>query len=48
MSIEKNINWALLVTGWGRNAKDLIEAYNKGLLGNSKISLLIYENKSNQ
>jgi len=44
MSIEK-IRWAILVTGWGRNAYDTIEAFSKGLLENSDISLVIYENE---
>lgn len=44
MEKEKIINWAILCTGWGRNAKDVIKAYGKGELGkSSKIQLLIYE-----
>jgi len=42
MNTEK-ISWAILVTGWGRNAKDTIEAYKKGLLKKSTIDLIIYE-----
>lgn len=43
MTIEKKINWAILVTGWGRNAKDTIEAYINGNLKSSDIKLVIYE-----
>ncbi len=43
MNSEQKINWAILVTGWGRTAKDLIKAYTKGKLKNSEIKLLIYE-----
>src|SRR5690606_21109636 len=44
MDKEKIINWAILCTGWGRNAKDVIKAYGKGELGlSSRIQLLIYE-----
>ena len=43
MNIDKTINWAILCTGWGRNAKDVIKAFGKGQLGNSHIHLLIYE-----
>ena len=38
---EKISNWALLTTGWGRNAKDTIQAYLDGNLKNSKITLVI-------
>jgi len=44
MNTEK-IKWAILVTGWGRNACDTIEAYSRGLLANSSIDLLVYEEK---
>lgn len=43
MKPEEKINWAILVTGWGRNAKDTIEAYKKGTLKKSVIKLLVYE-----
>lgn len=43
MSTEKELNWAILVSRWGRNAKDVIEATQKEALKQSKISLLIYE-----
>lgn len=42
---EKIFNWALLTTGWGRNAKDTIQAYLDGNLKNSKITLVIYEDE---
>jgi phosphoribosylglycinamide formyltransferase-1 len=43
MSTDQKINWAILVTGWGRNAKDLIDAYAKGALAHSDIKLLVYQ-----
>ncbi len=43
MNTEKKLKWAILVTRWGRNAKDVIEAYQKGALKRSEIGLLIYE-----
>lgn len=43
MKLEEKIKWAILVTGWGKNARDTIEAFHKGLFKNSEISLLIYE-----
>jgi len=43
MSKEQKLNWAILVTGWGRNAKDTIEIYQQGLLKKSEIKLLIYQ-----
>lgn len=43
MNTEAKINWAILVTGWGRNAKDTLESYKKGKLKKSDISLVIYE-----
>ncbi|WP_010179255.1 phosphoribosylglycinamide formyltransferase [Aquimarina agarilytica] len=46
MSTEnKKINWAILVTGWGRNAKDILDAYEQGVLKKSTIKLVIYESK---
>lgn len=42
---NQNLNWAILLTGWGRGAKNAIKAYKKGLLGNNIIKLLIYENE---
>lgn len=39
------IKWAILCTGWGRNAKDIIKALNKDKDTASKIRLLIYENE---
>ncbi|TYA71860.1 formyltransferase family protein [Seonamhaeicola marinus] len=43
MNSEEKINWAILVTGWGRSAKDLIKAYSKNKLERSNIKLLVYE-----
>ncbi|WP_010522824.1 formyltransferase family protein [Aquimarina agarivorans] len=44
MRTEKNkINWAILVTGWGRNAKDTLDFYSKGVFKKSAISLVVYE-----
>ena len=43
MSENNKINWAILCTGWGRNAKDVIHAFGRGKLGNNNIGLLIYE-----
>lgn len=43
MTNGKKLNWALLTTGWGRNAKDTIEAFAKGKLENSIIKLLLYQ-----
>ena len=45
MSTDQKLKWAILVTGWGRNAKDTIEAYAKGSLKNSDIRLLIYQSE---
>ncbi len=45
MQITNNINWAILVTGWGRNAVDTLQAYMDKKLGASKISLVIYESE---
>lgn len=43
MKSDKKINWAILVTGWGRNARDTIEAFHKGKLKQSNIKLVVYE-----
>ncbi len=43
MKSEQKISWAILVTGWGKSAKSLIDAYSKGKLKYSEIKLLIYE-----
>ena len=43
MNKAQNLKWAILVTGWGRNAKDTIEMYQQGLLEKSDIQLLIYQ-----
>lgn len=39
---KEEIKWAILTTGWGRNAKNLIEDFNAGKLKSSIISLLIH------
>ena len=43
MKEETKINWAILVTGWGRNALDTINEYEKGKFKHSNISIVIYE-----
>jgi len=43
MKAENKINWAILVTGWGRNATDTIEAYVNGKLKKSTITLVVYQ-----
>ncbi|WP_062059396.1 formyltransferase family protein [Aquimarina longa] len=43
MNTEQKLNWAILVTGWGRNARDTIEAFEKQKLKKSRISLVLYE-----
>ncbi|WP_378187987.1 formyltransferase family protein [Aquimarina sp. W85] len=45
MKKENIYKWAILTTGWGRNAFDLIKTFNDNsqALGNSTISVLIYE-----
>ena len=37
------LKWAILVTGWGRNAKDTLEAFENNSFEKSKISLVVYE-----
>jgi len=44
MKENNTLNWALLVTGWGRGATKVINSFNNGYLGNNIIKLLIYEN----
>ena len=43
MQQEEKINWAILVTGWGRNARDTISLFEKGKFKNSELKLLVYE-----
>ena len=43
MNQENRLKWAILTTGWGRNAKDTIEASQKGMLKRSDIKLLVYQ-----
>ena len=46
MSTElRNLKWAILVTGWGRNAKDTLEAFEANCFKKSSISLVIYESE---
>lgn len=37
------LKWAILCTGWGKNAKDVIKALSKDKNSASKVRLLIYE-----
>ena len=43
MNNEGKLKWAILTSRWGRNASDLIGAFQDGKLANSEISLLIYD-----
>ena len=44
MPTERNkLNWAILTTGWGRNAKDTIEAFAAGKMERSLLKVLIYQ-----
>ncbi|MBC8767861.1 phosphoribosylglycinamide formyltransferase [Arenibacter sp. BSSL-BM3] len=43
MNTVETLNWAIMVSRWGRNAKDVIMAYSHGELERSHIKLLIYE-----
>jgi phosphoribosylglycinamide formyltransferase-1 len=45
MKLDHDIKWAILVTGWGRNAKDTLKAFVKKKLNNSTINLVIYESE---
>ncbi len=45
MHIDQKLKWAILTTGWGRNAKDTIEAFQDGMLARSNIELLIHESE---
>ena len=42
--MSKN-NWAFFCSFWGKNARDTINAFSKGVLKNTNISLLIYESE---
>lgn len=42
MNTEK-IRWAILVTGWGRNAVDTLKLFKKNTFPNSSIELVVYE-----
>jgi len=39
----KKINWAILVSGWGRSALETLKVFEKGEFRNSNIVVLIYE-----
>ncbi len=43
MNTGRKLKWAILTTGWGRNAKDTIDAFAAGRLRGSEIALLIYQ-----
>ena len=43
MGNTQKINWAILVSGWGRSAKETIEVYQRGEFEKSNIAVLIYE-----
>ncbi|NHF61071.1 phosphoribosylglycinamide formyltransferase [Flavobacteriaceae bacterium TP-CH-4] len=43
MYTDQKLKWAILTTGWGRNAKDTIEAFQKGMLKRSTIDVLFYQ-----
>lgn len=45
MSTDQKLKWAILTTGWGRNAKDTIEAFQNGLQERSKIDVLVYQSE---
>lgn len=46
MHTTEKINWAILVTGWGRNAVDTLKAFANNKLGaNHNISLVLYESE---
>ncbi|WP_298540299.1 formyltransferase family protein [uncultured Aquimarina sp.] len=46
MQTINKINWAILVTGWGRNAVDTLKAYANEKLGSGhRISLVLYESE---
>jgi phosphoribosylglycinamide formyltransferase-1 len=45
MKSDQNIKWAILVTGWGRNAKDTLKAFVKHKLERSTINLVVYEDE---
>jgi len=43
MKIDKKVNWAILVSGWGRSAKNTIKAFEKEVFEKSNLAVLIYE-----
>ncbi len=45
MKSDPNLKWAILVTGWGRNAKDTLKAFVHQKLKQSTIAVVIYESE---
>lgn len=43
----KKINWALLISGWGRSALKTLELFEENRLGGNKIGLIISESYQN-
>ena len=43
----RTINWALLISGWGRSAVKTLELYEEKRLQNNKISLVLCESSNN-
>lgn len=43
MNNSNKINWAILVSGWGRSAREAIEDFEKNRFQKSKILVLVYE-----
>jgi len=43
MKINKKINWAILVSGWGRSARNTIEYFENNVFEKSDFIVLIYE-----
>lgn len=43
MKAENKIHWAILVTGWGRNATDIIQDFHEDAFTNSKLALVVFE-----
>ena len=43
----KKINWAILISGWGRSAVKTLELVEEGRLQNHEIRVIFYENENN-
>lgn len=41
---ERKLKWAILTTGYGKNASDTINSFSNGTFEASKLELVIYEN----